>query len=168
MVEIFVRPEWATPTIITLLAITIAITVIGIILELSKKTRWTVHLFLSALALFVLTFVLYGITNNGLFNESKTVNNPLAVSEEYKGSAIVPPEEIENVIVDEFNLDKIMLKDDNGKDLFEILSKGDFIEFTALRDGQKMDGTVYFTEKSMVINLAVESDNVEVVEVTAK
>lgn len=165
MVEIFVRPEWVTPTFITLLAITIIVAGVGIVLELSKKTRWTFHMFILSGVLFVSAFVIFGIASNGLFNVGQTLNNPLKVSEEYKDLAVMVPDEMEKVILENTDADKVMLDEISPGELFEILSNEDFVEFTALKNGQKMDGTIYFNEESMVINLAVESDNVEVVEV---
>lgn len=168
MVEIFVRPEWVTPTFITLLAITIIIAGMGIIFELLKKTRWTLYMFILSGFLFISAFAIFGIASNGLLNVGQTLNNPLKVSEEYKDLAVMVPDEMEKVVLENTDADKVMLDEISPGELFEILSNEDFVEFTALKNGQKMDGTIYFNEEGMVINIAVEEDNVEVIEVPAK
>lgn len=168
MVEIFVRPEWVTPTFITLLAITIIIAGMGIIFELLKKTRWTLYMFILSGFLFISAFAIFWIASNGLLNVGQTLNNPLKVSEEYKGLAVMVPDEVENIILENTDTDKVMLDKISPGELFEILSNEDFVEFKALKNGQRIDGTIYFNEESMVINIAVEEDNVEVIEVPAK
>ena len=167
MVEIFVRPEWVTPTFITLLVITIIIAGMGIIFELLKKTRWTLYMFILSGFLFISAFAIFWIASNGLLNVGQTLNNPLKVSEEYKGLAVMVPDEMENIILENTDADKVMLDKISPGELFEILSNEDFVEFKALKKGQRIDGTLYFTEESMVINIA-EEDNVEVIEVPAK
>lgn len=150
MVEIFVRPEWVTPTFITLLAITIIIAGVGIIFELLKKTRWTLYMFILSGFLFISAFAIFWIASNGLLNVGQTLNNPLKVSEEYKDLAVIVPDEMENVVLENTDVDKVMLDKISPGELFEILSNEDFVEFKALKNGQKMDGTIYFNEESMV------------------
>ena len=168
MVEIFVKPEWVSPVAITLVGIIVFLVSSGIVLEILKITRWTLHIFVASIIVFVLCLATVLIAGNGLFNVDQTLNNPLKVSEEYKDLAVMVPDEMENVVLENTDADKVMLEKISPGELLEILSNEDFVEFKALKNGQRIDGTLYFTEESMVINIAVEEDNVEVIEVPAK
>lgn len=134
-----------------------------------KSNRKDTVLTIVAVVAFLILEVL--VMSKSILYTEYTFDNPIIAeksNEELKFSEIqLDPTGLENVLKDGADFDSVRMDYDYKS--YDKLSKGNFVEFVALKDSDRVEGLFYYTEDSLVIVYSVdESLDQQKVEVPVK
>lgn len=141
-----------------------------VIIKRRKKSekKDTVLVIVAVVAFLVLEVL---VLSKSILYTEYTFDNPIIAeksNEELKFSEIqLDPDGLENVLKDGADFDSVRMYFDDKS--YDKLSKGDFVEFVALKDSDRVDGLFYYTEDDLVVVYSVdESLSQQKVEIPTK
>lgn len=154
-------------TFIIFLPLLIAVPIL--IKRRKRSNRKDSVLAIAATVIFVVLEVL--VLSKSILYTEYTFDNPLIAeksNEELKFSEIqLDPNGLENVLKDGADFDSVRMYYEDKS--YDKLSKGDFVEFVALKDSDRVDGLFYYTEDDLVVVYSVdESLNQQKVEIPTR
>lgn len=121
-----------------------------------RSNRKDSVLAIAATVIFVVLEVL--VLSKSILYTEYTFDNPIIAeksNEELKFSEIqLDPNGLENVLKDGADFDSVRMYFDDKS--YDKLSKGDFLEFVALKDSDRVDGLFYYTEDDLVVVYSVD------------
>ena len=134
-----------------------------------RSNRKDSVLAIAATVIFVVLEVL--VLSKSILYTEYTFDNPIIAeksNEELKFSEIqLDPNGLENVLKDGADFDSVRMYYEDKS--YDKLSKGDFVEFVALKDSDRVDGLFYYTEDDLVVVYSVdESLNQQKVEIPTR
>ena len=166
MFELTVSPIWVLCLI--LFAAFIGMMAPKIVEEIVRTRRknvdasqsWSTWSLISGLVIAIAICLIAIFT--GMTEKNTTINNPLQFDHSETNGALaytVDQSGFEKTLMEETGVEGVIINNNNdAKKTFEHLQQGKFINFEGIKENSRIEGSVYFSENSMVILMDDKGD----------